>query len=218
MAKVFGSKGQPEGSHEIMPKEIPDVQSGNLARTELEERLFQLFQKKAFLTRQPGEEPFRLTSGKLSYKYFDCKMVTFDPGGINLIAEILLERIYKNPSKVEAIGGLEIGAIPIATAVSQLSELKGKPIPAFFVRQERKEHGTKKWVEGNLEPGSKVVIVDDVTTKGGSVGKAIEKVEELHCKVLEIITLVDREEGAAEKFKNYRFTPIFKMSQFTALD
>ncbi len=196
-------------------KERSKMQSSHFARAKLEDRLYELFMKKAFLVRQPTEEPFELASGKLSHKYFDCKMVTFDPMGINLVAEILLERILKRHPEVEAIGGLEIGAIPIATAVSQLSEIKGKPIPAFFVRQDRKQHGTKKWIEGNLEAGSNVIIVDDVTTKGGSVGKAVQKVEEMNCKVLEIITLVDREEGAEEKFKNYEFTPIFRMSQFT---
>lgn len=194
------------------------MQSSHFARTGFEDRLFQLFLKKAFLIRKPPEEPFKLASGKTSYKYFDCKMVTLDPLGANLVAEVLLERIFKNHSKVEAIGGLEVGAIPIATAVSQLSQIKGKPISAFFVRQEQKDHGTMKWVEGNLELGSQVIIVDDVTTKGGSVGKAVQKVEDLGCKVLEIITLVDREEGAEEKFKDYRFTPIFRMSEFAKSD
>ena len=181
--------------------------------SENEKKLYQLFLKKSFLVRHPPEKPFKLASGLESYRYFDCKMVTHDPEGVNLIAGIILDRISHYP-RVDAVGGLETGAIPIAVAVAQLSYLRGNAIPAFFVRQNQKKHGTEKWVEGNLQDGANVVIVDDVTTKGGSVGKAVQEVEKLGCTVLEIITLVDREEGASDRFKKYRFTPIFRMSEF----
>ncbi len=180
-----------------------------------EQRLFQLFQEHAFLVRHSPEKKFKLASGGESYRYFDCKKVTHHPEGIALTAKIIFDRIAVYP-QVDAIGGLETGAIPIAAGVSQLSYLLNRPIPAFFVRQEKKTHGTEKWVEGNVEDRSKVVIVDDVTTKGGSVQKAVDRVRELGCDILEIITLVDREEGAEEKFRDYKFTSIFKMSEFGA--
>jgi orotate phosphoribosyltransferase len=186
-------------------------------RSEDEKRLFELFAKRSFLTRHPPEKPFKLASGGESYSYFDCRLVTLDPEGMNLIANVIYERISKEyDGQVKAIGGLETGSIPIAVAVSQLSYLKGKPIGAFFVRQNKKTHGTEKWIEGNLEEGSSVVIVEDVTTKGTSVEKAIQRVDELGCKVVEVFTLVDREEGAAVRLRKYKFTPIFKMSEFKA--
>jgi len=145
-------------------------------------------------------------------------MVTLDPLGLRLVAEVLLDVMLKQNKQVDSVGGLETGGIPIAATVSLMSEIRGKPIPAFFVRQKEKERGTRKWIEGNLEPKSNVVILDDVTTRGNSVLKAVEKVEEIDCKVVEITSLVDREEGAAQNFRNYMFTPIFRMSQFMSSD
>ncbi len=179
------------------------------------ERLKDIFVEKAFLKRRPPEKKFKLASGGSSWTYFDCKTVTQDPEGISIIARVVFDKVSRYED-LDAIGGLETGAIPIAVAVAQLSFQKDRPIPAFFVRHDKKTHGTEKWIEGNLKPGSKVVILEDVTTKGTSAEEAIRKVEKMNCKVLELITLVDREEGAAAKFEKsgYRFTPIFKMSEF----
>jgi len=147
--------------------------------------------------------------------FFDCKRVTEDPEGIVLIADLIFERI--SGRAVDAIGGIQTGAIPIETAVAQLSFLRNKPINGFWVREQKKTHGTEKWIEGNLEPHSSVVIVEDVTTKGNSVFNSIDRVRELECQILEVISLVDREEGARKRLADagYIFTPMFTISEFS---
>jgi len=149
--------------------------------------------------------------------FFDCKPVTQDPEGISLISELIFDHISKY--KVDSIGGIETGAIPIETAVSQFSFIRRRPIQGFWVRQERKTHGTEKWIEGNLNPRSNVIIVEDVTTKGNSVFKSIEKVRELECNIVEVISLVDREEGARKRLADagYHFTSIFTISEFSQI-
>jgi orotate phosphoribosyltransferase len=178
-------------------------------------RLKKIFEEKAFLRKKPNEKPFKLASGGSSYVFFDCKLVTQDPEGIELIAELIFDRVSK--LGIDSIGGIQTGAIPICTAVALLSYLKKNPIQAFWVRQEKKSHGTEKWVEGNLAPGSNVVIVDDVTTKGNSVFEAIERVLELNCKIVEVISLVDREEGAKARIANAgcNFASMFTISDFS---
>jgi orotate phosphoribosyltransferase len=178
-------------------------------------RLKEIFNERAFLRKKPGEPPFKLASGGTSPVFFDCKLVTQDPEGISLIAELIFDRI--SDYEVESIGGIQTGAIPIETAVTQLSFSKKKPIKGFWVRQEKKTHGTEKWIEGNLEPRSSVVIVEDVTTKGNSVFESIDRVRELECEIVEVISLVDREEGARKRLSDagYRFTPMFTISEFS---
>jgi orotate phosphoribosyltransferase len=178
-------------------------------------RLKEIFEKKAFLRKKPDEKPFKLASGGSSYVFFDCKLVTQDPEGIDLIAELIFDRVSK--LGIDSIGGIQTGAIPICTAVALLSYIKLNPIQAFWVRQEKKSHGTEKWIEGNLAPGSKVVVIDDVTTKGNSVFEAIERVLELNCKIVEVISLVDREEGARARIANsgYQFAWMFTISDFS---
>jgi orotate phosphoribosyltransferase len=178
-------------------------------------RLKEIFNQKAFLRKKPGEAPFKLASGGTSMVFFDCKRVTEDPEGIALIAELIFDRISGHA--VDAIGGIQTGAIPIETAVTQLSFLRSKPINGFWVREQKKTHGTEKWIEGNLEPHSNVVIVEDVTTKGNSVFNSIDRVRELECQILEVISLVDREEGARKRLADagYIFTPMFTISEFS---
>jgi orotate phosphoribosyltransferase len=178
-------------------------------------RLKVIFEKKAFLKRSNSEKPFKLASGGSSYVFFDCKPVTQDPEGIALVADLVLDRISKY--KVDAIGGIQTGAIPIGTAVAQLSFIRKKPIQAFWVRQEKKTHGTEKWIEGNLEPRSNIIIVEDVTTKGNSVFESIEKVRELECNIIEVISLVDREVGARKRLAEagYKFASLFTISEFS---
>lgn len=177
-------------------------------------KLKELIEKKAFLRRFPPEEPFKLASGDKSWWFFDCKRVTQDPEGIALIAEIIFDMV--KDYHLDGIGGIETGAIPICTAVAHLSFLKGNPIPAFWVRHFPKEHGTKNRIEGGLRPNSRVVILDDVTTKGNSMEKAIVAVQEMNCEIVELITLIDREQGARAKFeeRGFKFTSLFKMSDF----
>jgi len=144
-----------------------------------------------------GEE-FHLTSGTQTRFYFDMKGTVFDPEGASLIADLILEALASD--EVDAIGGLELGAVPIAACVSQRSFQVGRPLRAFFVRKQAKQHGTMRHVEGPLEPGMRVVVVEDVTTTGGSALKAVEAVRSFGCSVDRVITLVDRLEGATEAF------------------
>ena len=149
---------------------------------------------------------FTLSSGKKSNFYIDCRKVTLHPQGAKLIAKIILEKI--KGLKVDAIGGLTLGADPITSSVVALSD-----IPGFIVRKKEKEHGTKQKIEGIIETGFNVVIVEDVTTSGASALQAIEGVESFGAKVVKVISVVDREEGAKETLKNYDFEPIFKRSE-----
>lgn len=149
---------------------------------------------------------FTLSSGKKSNFYVDCRKVTLHPQGAKLIAKIILEKI--KGLKVDAIGGLTLGADPITSAVVTLSS-----IPGFIVRKKVKEHGTQQKIEGLIESGWNVVIVEDVATTGASALQAIEAAEAAGAKVVKVIAVVDREEGAAKALKNYDFDPIFKKSE-----
>lgn len=151
---------------------------------------------------------FILSSGKTSDYYLDGKQVTLDPQGLFLLGKAILSMLHG--VQVDAIGGPTLGADPIAAAVALLSSQTGKPLKAFIVRKEEKKHGTQKKIEGpELSPGDRVVVVEDVITSGKSVKEAIEALEELKCRVVKIICLVDREEGAAKTLANYNFSPIF---------
>lgn len=157
---------------------------------------------------------FTLFSGQISNYYIDGKMSTFRPDGAFLIAKEILERL--SDVSIDAIGGRAIGATPIATAVSIVGYLEGKFIPAFALRPEKKEHGTQKLIEGNLpSPGGKVVIVDDVVTKGGSIKEVIEAVEARGCQVVKIIVLLDRRSGGSDELRKrgYDFSSILSTNE-----
>lgn len=142
---------------------------------------------------------FVLTSGATSNRYFEGKLLTLHPAGSRLVAEAMFELI--KDAKIDAVGGLILGAIPIATAIAMLSNEKGQPIPAFLVREAPKEHGTGRQIEGHFKEGDRVAIVDDVITKGGSVEKAIRAVEAAGGRVVKVITIVDRHEGGADRLR-----------------
>jgi len=160
----------------------------------------------AFLT---GE--FTLTSGRKSNYYIDGKKITLSPEGAYLVGKAIFDELIK--SGVDAIGGVATGAYPMVTAVALVSHLEGKPIPAFIVREVTKEHGTMRQIEGHLKPGSRVAIVDDVLTTGGSVLKAIEAVAAANCQVVKVIVLVDRGEGGSDRLKQegYDFTALLSV-------
>jgi orotate phosphoribosyltransferase len=141
---------------------------------------------------------FILASGRRSHYYVDGRRVTLSAEGAGLIAAGILELLEPLP-EVGAIGGLSIGADPIVGAVLALAPAWGRPeLRGFLVRKEAKTHGTAKLVEGPLEPGSRVVIVDDVATTGSSSLQAIRAVEAMDCTVDRAIAVLDRLEGAAE--------------------
>jgi len=154
---------------------------------------------------------FTLTSGKKSSYYLDCRTTTLDPQGALLIARLILDRIRTYKIQADAIGGLTLGADPIATAVAVVSALEGRPLPAFIVRKETKAHGTQKAIEGwDGKRGARVIVVDDVCTTGDSILKAAERAEEAGYEVAAAFCVVDREEGGTEIIaKRYPFYTLF---------
>ncbi|MBM4135401.1 MAG: orotate phosphoribosyltransferase [Nitrospira sp.] len=160
----------------------------------MKKRLIELILEKAF---KYSEEPvFRLVSGRMSNYYFNCKAVTLYPEGMYLIGNIIFDFI--KDLDVRGIGGLTLGADPIAYAVAYTSYLKGKPIEAFVVRKTAKSHGTMQWIEGNVKKGDRVVIVDDVITTGKSTIEAINMAKEEGLDIIKVIALIDRQEGGRE--------------------
>jgi orotate phosphoribosyltransferase len=160
----------------------------------MKDRLIELIIEKAF---KYSEEPvFKLVSGKISKYYFNCKAVSLHPEGMYLIGNLIFNLI--KDLHVKGIGGLTLGADPIAYAVSYTSYLKGNPIEAFIVRKTAKSHGTQLWIEGNVEKGDKVVIIDDVITTGKSTIEAINRAKEEGIDIVKVIAFIDRQEGGRE--------------------
>jgi orotate phosphoribosyltransferase len=160
----------------------------------LKKRLIELVIEKAF---KYSEEPvFKLVSGRVSNYYFNCKAVALHPEGMHLIGNLIFEKI-KNLG-IKGIGGLTLGADPIAYAVAYTSFLKGNPIEAFIVRKTPKSHGTMQLIEGNVKKGDRVVIVDDVITTGKSTIEAITKAKEESLEIVKVIAFIDRQEGGRE--------------------
>ncbi|HMK60017.1 MAG TPA: orotate phosphoribosyltransferase [Dissulfurispiraceae bacterium] len=160
----------------------------------MKKRLIELLYEKSF---KYSEEPvFKLVSGRMSNYYVNCKTVTLHPEGLYLIGNIIFDMIQALP--VKAVGGLTLGADPIADAIAYTSHVKGKPIEAFVVRKNAKSHGTMQWIEGNVKPGDGVVIVDDVITTGKSTIEAINRAREAGLVIVKVVALVDRQEGGYE--------------------
>lgn len=142
---------------------------------------------------------FKLVSGSMSSYYFNCKSVTLHPEGMYLIGNIIFDMIKDN--SIKGIGGLTLGADPIANATAYTSYLRKTPIEAFVVRKSAKSHGTMQWIEGNIKAGDSVVIVDDVITTGKSTIEAINKAIEAGLEVVKVIALIDRQEGGRENIE-----------------
>jgi len=143
---------------------------------------------------------FRLASGREASFYLDAKQVVLDAHGAMLVGRAILERLRSLGPLPAAVGGMSIGADPITSAVVTMAGVTGLPLKGFMVRKEPKDHGTKKYVEGPVEPGQRVVIVEDVTTTGGSSLLAIDRVQEFGLVVDRVVTVIDRLAGAAEAF------------------
>ncbi len=144
-----------------------------------------------------------LASGRKSDFYFDGKQTTLHARGGLLVGKAFYQEVKQFAGPINGVGGLTMGADPIATATSIAAELAGDSMAAFIIRKEPKGHGTGQWLEGrkNLPPGSRVVIVEDVTTTGGSSMKAVERARQEGLEVVGIVTLVDREEGARDNIE-----------------
>ncbi len=177
-------------------------------------RLIEIVNKRSFST---GGET-KLVSGRSTTFYFNMKPTMLDPEGGHLIATLILDAL--EGSDVDLIGGLEMGAVPLAVAVAVSSQIKGWPLRAFFVRKQAKEHGARKLVEG-LAPGEtlqgkRIVVLEDVTTTGGSAMKAIEALKQEGAVIDRVITVVDRQEGAANTFRaaGVPFTALLTAADF----
>ena len=176
------------------------------------ERLKELIKERAL---KVSDKPiFKLSSGKLSTYYMDLRTITLDPEGGFIIGNLIFDMIKdKNP---DGVGGLTLGADPISYATSMISYIKKQPIKPFVVRKEPKGHGTGKQIEGNIKPGERVFIVEDVVTTAGSSLKAAKVAKDFGLEILGIIAIVDREEGGEENIKKegFDFYPVFKISEF----
>lgn len=156
---------------------------------------------------------FTLVSGKKSKFYFDSKKTTLRPEGSHLVATEMLRLLSEKGIEADAIGGLTLGADPIVCPVAALSHGTAAPLRAFIVRKEAKGHGTTRQIEGDLEPNSRVVVVDDVVTTGGSTLKAIEAAEQAGHEVVAVVCVVDREQGGEQAFSRWPFYALFRRSE-----
>ncbi len=145
---------------------------------------------------------FTLASGRTSDFYCNLKPTMLDAEGSYLLGALIVEALRSD--RPDLVGGLELGAVPLATSAAAVGHAMGVPLQAFVVRKQTKEHGTKSLVEGLMRgdslKGKRVVILEDVTTTGGSSLKAIEAVRAEGAEVVKVLTMVDRQEGAADAF------------------
>lgn len=161
---------------------------------------------------------YPLACGLMSRYYIDCKKGLSHPRVRELAGQALFERIQG--VQVEAVGGLLIGAYPVAIALSDAAWRKGVDLRVFVIRKEPKGHGLKKYVEGDVQPGARVVIVDDVITSGASTVQAIEKSRDAELLVVKVLALVDREEaGGREAIEQLGvpFESLFTLSDFVSI-
>lgn len=174
-------------------------------------RLREIIAAKSF---REGE--FTLSSGKKSDVFFDLKPTMLDPEGLNLIADQVLEKLQAHDA--EFIGGLLMGAAPILLSVVQKSYFSARPLRGFWVRKERKDHGMQQIVDGDPGAADSVIIVEDVTTTGESVLKAVDAMRDRGCKVVCVLTIIDRCEGAAERIREagHDLISIFDRYDFTS--
>ncbi len=179
------------------------------------EKLLALLVEKSF--HYDPSRPFKLRSGKMSDVYIDAKTVTLTAQGMPLVGEAVWEKIAT--LEAQAIGGLTLGADPIAYATALFAALTGRgKLDVFIVRKEAKAHGTGKGIEGPVAPGKRVIVVDDVVTTGGATLTAIERVLEAGMEILKVVPLVDRQEGGREAVEafNLEYDPVFTKEELLA--
>jgi orotate phosphoribosyltransferase len=165
----------------------------------MKEELLRRLCEKSF---QYSEEPkFRLVSGRLSRFYVNCKPTILNGRGMYLVGHLVFDAV--KDAAPAAIGGLTFGADPIAVATAFVSELKGKPMNAFSIRKTQKDHGIVKWIEGDVRPSDRVVIIDDVATTGGSTITAIERARSEGLEVIQAVVLIDRQEGGLDNIRKH---------------
>ncbi len=194
-----------EASHIFLP---------STDRVEDRKRLFDIICQKSLIS----GEPITLTSGRISDYYFNTKPTMMDAEGSYLIASLMLDVIQKTPATLA--GGLEMGAVPIAASISAVSHAQKRPVDAFFIRKQAKGHGTQSLIEGlprnESMSGRDVVVVEDVTTTGGSSIRAAKALKDEGANVHLVVTIIDRQEGAAEAFEaaGLKFIALFGGNEF----
>jgi orotate phosphoribosyltransferase len=172
------------------------------------QRLLELFKARAFSFGR-----FTLASGKESSYYVNSKKALFHSEAVALLGEAIWD-LTRNLD-IQAVGGLEVGAIPLATAAVLRYHQEGRVLEGFFVRKQPKSHGSQERLEGVLPRGARVAMVDDVLTTGGSVQQAITEVEKAGATVATVVCIVDRLEGARELLAGkYNYQPIFTIRDF----
>jgi orotate phosphoribosyltransferase len=149
-------------------------------------------------TRSAKRGNFTLASGRQSSLYIDARITTMSPDGLALIGPLGLDAIRQAGWRVDSVGGLTLGADPIAYAIAYASATTGAPLRAFTVRKEAKAHGTGRLIEGPFRPGDSVVVIEDTITTGSSALRAIDAVREGGGTIAGVLALVDREEGGRE--------------------
>ncbi len=170
-------------------------------------RLLELFRSRAL-----SFGKFVLASGRESSYYINSKRALFHSECAALLGDALYETT--KDLDVQAIGGPEVGALPMATAAVIRYHQAGRALEGFFVRKRVKDHGSRERIEGVLEPGWRVAVVDDVLTTGGSALEAVKAVEECGARVAAVVCIVDRLQGAREAFAGYHYVPLFSIRDF----
>lgn len=165
----------------------------------MKKELIDLLCQKSF---QFSEEPvYKLVSGRMSQFYVNCKPVSMSARGMFLAGHLIFEAIKEHD--VTGVGGLTFGADPLAVATAFASEINARPLNAFSIRKERKDHGIARWIEGDIQPGERVAIIDDVATTGGSTIKAIDRARSEELQVVKAVILVDRQEGGLDNIRQH---------------
>ncbi len=173
------------------------------------ERLIQLIKERSL--RVSDREEFILASGLKSRYYIDMKKTAYSPEGLYLIGRLFYEKIRQLGLRSRFLGGLTLGADPIALATARYSYDMGDPIEAFVIRKEPKDHGTRGQIEGAVRPGESVIIVEDVVTTGGSTLKAIDVAEAEGLRVEAVLALIDREEANARERIQKKGIPFYSI-------
>lgn len=173
------------------------------------ERLRQIIAEQSY---QEGE--FLLSSGRTSTYFFQLRQTTMHAEGASLIGALVVDFMHR--SGLHCVGGLEMGAVPVVCAAAVMAFQSGYPLDAFFVRKAAKAHGARELIDGHVRPGAEILMVDDVTTTGGSTLRAVAALAGMDCTVTKALSVVDREEGAAANFAAHGITLycLFRRSDF----